>query len=55
MIKIKRSKKGSLHRALKVPVGKKIPISKLKVKSTDSPALKKKKIFALNARKWRKK
>src|ERR1700734_1694894 len=47
-IKIKKSKQGSLHSALHVPQGKKIPASKLKIKSTDSPALKKKKQFGIN-------
>src|SRR6476661_7581561 len=51
-IKIKESKKGSLHKKLGVAKDKKIPASKLKIKATDSPALKKKKQFALNARKW---
>jgi hypothetical protein len=49
-INIKKSKEGSLHKALGVPKGEKIPASKLKIKSTDSPALKKKKQFAINAK-----
>jgi len=53
-IKIKKSKVGSLHKALGVPKGEKIPLSKERVKSTDSPALKKKKVFAINARGWKK-
>lgn len=52
-IKIKKSKQGSLHKHLGVPQGKKIPASKLKIKSTDSPAIKKKKQFAINAKKWK--
>jgi hypothetical protein len=48
-IKIKPSKEGSLHTALKVPQGQKIPIEKLSIKPGDSPALRKKKQFALNA------
>jgi len=52
-IKIKKSKQGSLHKHLGVPKGKKIPASKLRIKSTDSPAIRKKKQFAINARKWR--
>ena len=52
-IHIKKSKQGSLHKALHVPQGEKIPASKLKIKSTDSPALKKKKQFALNAKKFK--
>ena len=51
-IYIKPSKRGSLRKATGTPKGKKIPASKLAVKSTDSPAMKKKKIFAQNVRKW---
>lgn len=51
-IHIKKSKQGSLHKHLGVAKGKKIPASKLKIKSTDSPAIRKKKQFAINARKW---
>lgn len=51
-IYIKPSKRGSLHKALGVPEGENIPVSKLQIKESDSPALKKKKQFALNARKW---
>jgi len=35
--------------------GKSIPASKLKIKKSDSKAMKKKKVFAKNARKWKKK
>lgn len=48
-IHIKKSEKGSLHKALGVPQGSKIPIHLLSIKPGDSEALKKKKIFALNA------
>ena len=51
-IKIKPSKVGTLHTALGIPQGKKIPASKLKTQPGDSPALRKKKNFARNARKW---
>ena len=51
-IYIKPSKRGTLRKALGVKKGEKIPASKLKSKSTDSPAMKKKKLFARNARKW---
>lgn len=51
-IYIKPSKRGTLRKALGVKEGEKIPASKLKPKSTDSPAMKKKKLFARNARKW---
>ena len=37
---------GALHKALKVPAGKKIPAGKLKVKSTDSALMKKRKNLA---------
>jgi len=47
-------KKGALHKELKVKKGKKIPLSKLKVKKGDSALTKKRKQFALNARKWKK-
>ena len=47
-IHIKPSHKGLLHRELGVPANKKIPASKLAVKSTDSPAEKKRKVFAQN-------
>ena len=53
-IHIKPSKKGSLRKATGTKKGHKIPASKLKVKSNDSPAMKKKKQFALNAKKWSK-
>ena len=52
-IKIKPSKVGSLHEHLGVAKGDKIPASKLKIKAGDSPAIRKKKQFALNARKWK--
>ena len=44
-------KKGSLHRALKVPEDKKIPADKLKIKPTDSPLMKKRKILAKTLKK----
>lgn len=53
-IHIKKSKRGSLHTALGIPQGEKIPASKLKIKPGDSPALRKKKTFAANARHWKK-
>jgi len=51
-IHIKKSHRGLLHKNLGVAKGKKIPASKLKVKSTDSAAVKKRKVFAQNAKKW---
>lgn len=52
-IHIKPSKRGTLHDALGIPRDKKIPASRLKDNPGDSPALKKKKLFARNARKWK--
>lgn len=51
-IHIKKSHRGLLHKNLGVKKGEKIPASKLKIKSTDSPAVKKRKQFAINAKKW---
>lgn len=51
-IHIKKQNRGKLHKDLGVPKGEKIPASKLKVKSSDSPAVKKRKVFAQNAKKW---
>lgn len=51
-IKIKKKNKGLLHKNLGVPQGQKIPASKLAVKSGDSAAVKKRKVFAQNAAKW---
>lgn len=39
-------KPGSLHKALGVPQGKKIPANKLAVKSTDTPLMKRRKTLA---------
>lgn len=44
-------KPGALHKALGVPKGKKIPAKKLKVKESDSPSLKKKKVLAKTLKK----
>lgn len=52
MINIKPSKVGSLHTLLGVPQKKKIPASQLATKPGDSPAMKKKKNFAKNAKKF---
>lgn len=52
-IHIKPSKRGTLHDALGIPRDQKIPASKLKDKPGDSAAMKKKKNFARNARKWK--
>ena len=53
-IYIKPSKRGTLRKALGVKQGKKIPAAKLKKKPGDSKAMAKKKLFARNARKWKK-
>ena len=53
VIKIKKSHKGLLHKNLGVKAGKKISSSKLsKAKKTASKAVKKRIVFAQNARKW---
>ena len=52
-IYIKPSKRGSLRKALGVKKGQKIPC-KLATKPGDSAAMRKKKNFARNARKWKK-
>lgn len=44
------SKPGALKKALGVPADKKIPASKLKVKSTDSPKMAKRKNLAKTLR-----
>ena len=54
-IYIKPSKRGSLRKATGTKKGKNIAASKLKVKKSDSKAMKKKKVFAQKARKWKKK
>jgi len=45
-------KKGALHVELGVPQGQPIPASKEKIKPGDSPLTKKRKQFAINAKKW---
>jgi hypothetical protein len=52
-IHIKKSKQGSLHKHLGVAKNKKIPASKLSIKKGDSLAIRKKKQFAINAKKWK--
>lgn len=52
-ISIKPENKGLLHENLGVPQGQPIPANKLAVKSNDSPAVKKRKVFAQNAKKWK--
>lgn len=52
-IKIKPSHKGLLHKNLGVAAGKKIPASKVeKATHSKDPAVKKRAVFAKNARKW---
>jgi len=52
---LKNLKKDALHKDLGVPSGEKIPESKLEIKKNDTPLEKKRKQFAINAAKWRKK
>ena len=47
--------KGYLHRALKVPVGKKIPLAKLKRAAKMSGVIGRRARFALNMRKFQRK
>ncbi len=49
-INIKPSHRGLLHKDLGVAQGKKIPTAKLSVKAGDSAALRKRKVFAQNAK-----
>lgn len=51
-INIKKSHRGLLHKNLGVPQGQLIPASKLSIKSGDSPAVRKRKQFAINAKKF---
>lgn len=55
-IKIKASRKGSLHSALGIPANDMIPTSVINAKlaGNPSPAMKKKLVFAKNARQWNK-
>jgi hypothetical protein len=53
-IYIKPSKRGTLRKHLGTKEGENIPTSKLQDKPGDSKAIKKKKLFARNARKWNK-
>lgn len=53
-IKIKAANRGKLRAATGTPKGKNIPASKLAIKPGDSAAVKKRKVFAQNARKWAK-
>lgn len=51
---LKKSTKGSLHKALHVPNDEKIPLAKIrKAKNSPSAALRKKATFALNAKNWK--
>ena len=45
-------KKGAFHVELGVPQGQAIPASKEKIKPGDSALTKKRKQFAINAKKW---
>ena len=53
---LKPEKKGALHKALKVPEGEKIPLSKLKkAEHSKSPTLKKQSVLAETLRGLKKK
>lgn len=53
MIKIKPSHKGLLHKNLSVKQGQKIPSAKLaKAAHSKNPAVKKRAVFAENAKAW---
>lgn len=53
-IKIKKSKQGSLRKAMGAKKGEKLSVREMqRRKKTASPAMKKKLTFAINARKWR--
>jgi hypothetical protein len=47
-------KKGALHSALGVKRGDKIPASDLEIHKGDSPLMRRRKQFAINAAKWHK-
>lgn len=52
-IHIKKSHKGLLHKDTGTPAGKKIPASKLKkALHSKDPAVRKRAVFAQNAKKW---
>ncbi len=51
-INIKKSHRGLLHKNLGVAKGKKLSASQIAIKPGDSTAVKKRKVFAQNARKW---
>ena len=53
-IKIKKSHEGNLHRALGIPAGQKIPLSKEeKAAHSSNPTLRREAQFAINARKFK--
>lgn len=53
-IKIKPSHKGNLHKALGIPAGQKIPLSKEeKAAHSKNPTLRREAQFAINARKFK--
>lgn len=54
-INIKPENKGKLHKDLGVKSGQKIPAAKLaKAENSKNPAVKKRAVFAANAKKWHK-
>ena len=53
-IKIKPSHKGLLHKNTGTPAGQKIPAAKVAAaKNSPDPAVRKRAVFAANAKKWR--
>lgn len=52
-INIKPENKGKLHDMLNVPRSEHIPSYKLRIKESDSDLLKKRKQFAINAKKFK--
>ena len=52
-IHIKESRQGLLHRNLGISENKPIPASRLQAaKNSDDPKIRRRAVFALNARKW---
>lgn len=52
-IKIKPENRGKFHKDTDTPMGKKIPLSKIKkAEKSEDPAIRKRAVFAENSRKW---
>lgn len=52
-IVIKKANVGKLRKSTGTKAGAKIPAKKLAIKKTDSAAVRKRKQFAINAKKWK--